>query len=90
MFPPSGNNMTRLEFHKKVLERVIDMLSGERVGLNVRTMPSADKDEVFSSGMWSTADKNGPVPQTPRPNTMSGMKPVLLVQNTGTKLCCSS
>ena len=39
--------MTRLEFHQKVLERVIDMLTGARVGLTVKTMPSADKDEVF-------------------------------------------
>ncbi|CAD7956604.1 unnamed protein product [Amoebophrya sp. A25] len=40
-------DMTRLEFHGKVMERCADLLTGNRVSLKLNTCLSADHDEVF-------------------------------------------
>ncbi|CAD7922377.1 unnamed protein product [Amoebophrya sp. A120] len=40
-------DMTRLEFHTKIMERAMDLLTGNRIGLTVNTTLSADNDELF-------------------------------------------
>eukprot|EP00397_Hematodinium_sp_SG-2012_P018520 GEMP01018977.1.p1 GENE.GEMP01018977.1~~GEMP01018977.1.p1 ORF type:complete len:820 (+),score=171.04 GEMP01018977.1:146-2605(+) len=42
-----NKDMPRVEFHSKIVQRMVDLLAGHKIALEVSTMLSADHDEMF-------------------------------------------